>query len=174
MLKKVIQEYSGTIVEAVVVVALLLLVFFGIPAGNGKYGIGSVLSNGVKSDGIDYNAYADAGAVEKAIGRAKPDIVYVSRDVDGKKQRIIAEKDVNLTLFFSAKDADNQNIDTKIISIQDKNGVELITQPLTTTDTFRFPASGTYNIEVVATDSFNRHSEIVFSVPVAKKTQEVK
>lgn len=172
MLKEVIRQHAGLILEATVVIALIALIFFGLPAGGGRYGLGNVLSNGVKSDGINYAGYADSGAADTALGRSKPVISYQAYDVSGNKQRIIIGKDINLTTFFTAEDADSQRIETKITSIKDKNGTELLTDALTEADTFRFSESGTYKIEVSATDSYNRCSNVTFSVPVAGKKQE--
>ncbi len=172
MLKEVIRQHAGLILEAVVVLAILSLVFFGLPAGGGRYGLGNVLSNSVESDGIDYAGYADSGAADAALGRSRPVISYRAYDADGKMQRIIIGKDISLTTFFTAEDADSQRIETKITSIKDRTGTELLTDTLTGADTFRFSESGTYKIEVSATDSYNRCSNVTFSVPVAGKKQE--
>ena len=172
MLKKLTNSYGSFVLETTVVTALILLFLF-LPAGDGKYGIGNVLSGKVESDGIDYSSYADSSAAANVLGQSKPVIKYYPYDASGTKVRIVTEKDVVLTSYFKCTDTEGSDIlNVKITSIKDKTGTELLSDKLTTADTFRFTSSGIYDIEVVATDSRNQYSIMKISVPVASKRQE--
>lgn len=173
MIKKVIKEYSNIVLEFSIVIGLILLVFFGLPAGNGKFGIANILAKNVNTDGVDYSSFADSAVTGTVLGKTKPTVEFHPYDPTGRKVNIVFNKDVNISSFFKCEDSEGNTVTRiRITSIRDSTGAELLTSDLKETDTFRFAAIGTYTVTVTATDSNNQQKTVEVNIPVTGKRQE--
>ncbi len=173
MIKKVIKEYSDIVLEFSIVIALILLVFFGLPAGNGKFGMANILAKNVDTDGVDYGSFVDSAVTGTVLGKAKPTVEFYPYDLTGKRMNIVANKDINISSYFKCEDSEGNAVTRiRITSIKDGTGTELLTNDLKETDTFRFDAVGTYNVTVTATDSNNQKNTVEVNIPVTSKKQE--
>lgn len=172
MLKKVISSLTDIGIELTIGIAIILLVFFGLPAGNGTYGLGNVLASKINTDGVDYTAYTDAVVTSDIMGRKKPTIVYYPYDEAMNRISIITNQDIVLCKFFQCLDADGSEVsDVQIQSIKDKNDTELLTEELGLTDTFQFSISGIYTVQIEATDTKNQTTTAEIQIPVNRAKQ---
>lgn len=174
MIKKVIKEYSNIVLEFSIVIGLILLVFFGLPAGNGKFGIANILAENVNTDGVDYASFIDTAATGAVLGKAKPSVEYYPYDAAGIKKDIVVNKDVNISGYIKCKDSEGNTVTRiRITSITDETGTELLVNDLKEADTFRFDAVGTYHVTVTATDKNNQQKTVKINIPVISKKQGV-
>lgn len=156
-MKEVMEQYGKAVLCALVAVTLLAIVFGGLQAGEAK-GLPAVLKAGADIQGVDYSNYKDGEQSAFVMEKERPRVQF-----DGAK--LWTDCGYKTEDLFSAKDAEGNPAEVRILKIFDKDGQELTV----TEGNIQFGSQGVYRILVKAVDGWCGTVEKEFLVPVRRR-----
>ena len=158
-MKFVIEHYGKFMLEAIVVTALMILIFCGMTDAKGNKGIFAVTGEHISVNSVDYQAYSDFKETYKTESEKNvPKITFTSG-------RLTLGVHM-LSNYIKATDHDGNKLMIKVSSIKAPDGTEILDTYNHSTTEIVFSQEGIYLLTISALDEGNRLTKTTIQVPV--------
>lgn len=160
-MKSLINEYGGTVVVAMVSIALIVIIFYS--NYDGKEGIFSLIGGYDVTKENTYEDYSDSESVD-TLSQAMPYIDYTASDL------IYKDETYDVSSLFTGKNSKDETFDAEVLSIADPTGVQEYDYKDDTSKTiisnYVFTQQGVYTIKVRTRDDNNQIYIDAYQIPV--------
>lgn len=158
-MKLVIEQYGKFILEAIVIIALMSIIFSSLTDNEGNKGIFAVTGAQIKIDGVDYSAYTDFRGVYKMESeKEKPKISFES----GR----LTIGTYALSNYIKAVDYAGNTLRLKVISIKAPDGREIVESYNQNTTEVSLLQAGVYTVTLLAVDDGNNTTKTIIQIPI--------
>lgn len=173
-MREVVKEYGGFCLAAIVLTAVLLLIFGGMQDAEGNSGIRSILSSKIDSTGTDYGAYTDFTLYETEGVKSAPvieyqDTGYLSVGTISFPEQVKAYDYYGRELAYAGESVDaaeRKNGYVKYIKLQDGSGNDISAAINKNTGEITFSEPGIYKVTLCAQDNGCRRTTVTITVAV--------